>query len=304
MNALKKYILFSILITAVGSISFIGCSSEKNDSLNLDGLIPWQYFEGASVKDIIEKAKVNSKVVCDQSNDCPEAAAYLIVAQKTSSGVGVGQCSGFLVGEDIIGTNSHCVVAGQRNKDFACKNILVFFPNTKKYGNEMYECEKIIDASEISVIESRGIYDPNRSLPQDYAFLKLTKKTTRTPLKISYDGFVDGESIAIYATNPDHHPTTDYGFTGTLKPRRCNTKYNFSDPLYQNPKHPLVVYNGCDIIPGTSGSGILTVSDGTVRGINQGKQSSGVGEFGTNLACVNDPVFGTRSLDSHCGDGT
>ena len=105
-----------------------------------------------------------SKMMCDDEK---------FVGQRLNA-----ECSGFLIGDDLLATAGHCV-----KDEFDCKNFSWVFdydlkgPEDKKYHiipeKNFYKCKKIISS----------VYKKHKDL--DFAIIQLDKKVTdRTPLTL------------------------------------------------------------------------------------------------------------------------
>jgi V8-like Glu-specific endopeptidase len=101
-------------------------------------------------------------------------------------------CTGFLVGEDLVATAGHCI------KDkFDCEHFSWVFdyslkgPEDKSYHiipkENFYTCKKIVNS----------VYSRNKDL--DFAIIQLDRKVKdRTPLKVRTEGKIKtGEKLAI-----------------------------------------------------------------------------------------------------------
>lgn len=89
-------------------------------------------------------------------------------------------CSGFLVGEDLLATAGHCF-----EDQYACDNQLIAFDvdsdseisrGFKAIDKNIYRCQEIIS----------HVYDFETK--QDYAVVRLDRKSERTPLKLRTSG--------------------------------------------------------------------------------------------------------------------
>lgn len=89
-------------------------------------------------------------------------------------------CSGFLVGEDLLATAGHCF-----EDQYSCDNQLIAFDvdsdseinrGFKAIDKNIYRCKEIV--SQIYDFETK----------QDYAVIKLDRKSERTPLKLRTTG--------------------------------------------------------------------------------------------------------------------
>ena len=64
----------------------------------------------AAFSSSFDKALEQYSVTCEKENDCPESLVRVMVGiEKEDGSYRVGGCTGFLISEDIVVTNAHCV---------------------------------------------------------------------------------------------------------------------------------------------------------------------------------------------------
>lgn len=92
----------------------------------------------------------------------------------------LGQCSGFLIAEDIVATNSHCVPKLLKENEKSCDQFLaVKFIGFHGDGlPNIYSCEELLKFSSLD------------ALGPDYAFFRIAP-TGINPLPISQAGIDD-----------------------------------------------------------------------------------------------------------------
>ncbi len=163
--------------------------------------------------------------------------------ERFSQQLAVGNCSGFLVGEDLLVTAGHCIKDMDDCQDYYWAFDFVA-DNQNQSGrslfgkDEVYKCKEIIERS-----LGRGTSD-------DYALIRLGRVVKdRSPLEFRKSGKIsEGESIFVIG-NPSGLPT-----------KVANGAY-----VRSNEKQEFFVTN-LDTYGGNSGSAVFN-SHGTVEGI-------------------------------------
>lgn len=151
-------------------------------------------------------------------------------------------CSGFLVGPDLLLTAGHCI---QSMSDCDSFSWVFDFANTTKENSSfvinkknVYKCTSIV---------SRTLDD---GTDNDYALVKLDRSTDRAPLKFRVKGKVSSSTGLVVIGHPSGLPTkvADGAFVRSNK-----NKYYFQANL--------------DTYAGNSGSAVLNCKTGVVEGI-------------------------------------
>lgn len=197
----------------------------------------------AMIPNTLIKPLSNSEVIIAGNTLAEESKVCLnerFAMQPTSS-----VCSGFLLGEDLLVTAGHCIV-DQRDCDIHSW-VLDYSYNTSKQLNQtafilpsenVFQCKEIIARSQ----------DPI-SL-NDYAVIKLDRKSNRTPLKFRTEGAVSPNANLVVIGNPSGLPTkvSDNGYV-----RKNGNDFYFQTNL--------------DSFSGNSGSAVIDANSGLVEGI-------------------------------------
>lgn len=224
-----------------------------------------------------------AQVTCEKAEDCP---AYMAQLQAGNT-----VCTSFLVKNDMLATNLHCLPQELRNAGVSCKDKIHFvFPPQGKTGEEKVECESVQFVSQPLNAGSFNV---------DLAVLKIKNPLTREVLKFSQDGFKPKQKITIYKFDP-----TRTG--GVLRKTVCEAKPNsIYNPYFTSDYSPIINLAPCESISGNSGSPLIA-EDGTVHGIlhsiamvpflpskdlSFADKSEVKMTFGTNLSCVNLSLF-------------
>lgn len=243
--------------------------------MNILGLILFSFFS----------IKINANVYCEHPNDCPPALAQMQYKNK--------RCTAFLVARDLIATNLHCLPDTMNKERESCEGINFVFPKSKNHEPETLKCKTIEFLSEPLMANSVNV---------DLAVLRIQTPTNREPLSFSQDGFQDEKDYTIYKVDPN---TSTGG--GVVVKSNCKAIQNsIINPYFSSDKSPIVNFIPCQVIPGNSGSPIMS-SGSEVRGIihssSDGKlyqlfedqrrkmDTKIYSAFGTSFACVHLDLF-------------
>jgi hypothetical protein len=226
-----------------------------------------------------------AKVYCEHPEDCPSAINQLQYKNK--------RCTAFLVARDLIATNRHCLPEQMNKEREACDGINFVFPKSKNHEPEILKCKTIEFLSEPLV--------PN-SVNVDLAILRTQTTTERESLKLSQDGFQNEKQYTIYKIDPD----LESGGGVVIKSNCDAIQNSIVNPYFTSDKSPIVNFIPCEVIPGNSGSPILS-SGNEVRGIIHSSSDGKLFElfdkerrkmdtkiysaFGTSFACVHLDLF-------------
>lgn len=152
----------------------------------------------------------------------------------------IGECSGFLVAEDILVTAGHCV-----KSQLDCDNNVWIFDYVK--GNL---ADNIIQAKDLFRCKEVLFQKLDSSDKMDFAVIKLDRKTDRLPLKFRTEGVVENETPLVVIGYPSGLPAKiDDG--GVVK-KNDNNVFFLAD---------------LDTFGGNSGSPVFNAKTGEVEGI-------------------------------------
>jgi V8-like Glu-specific endopeptidase len=238
--------LLRALLLSLLAITLSSCANEaKEESKPASGAytIP--------VETLAEGQKIAQEAVLECGTDCSPSVGLLAYATPEHA----GQCSAFLVGDDIVATNSHCIPDDLKEAGSSCKNRL--WMHFAKDGSKetSIACDQVIFDSK----NNKGFTDK-----PDYAYIKLAKASTRPSLRITRDGFPEGAQVYIQKVNPVKG-------AGRMKGKQerveCRTVQNSNSLLsFFHPYSPTAFITECLVIKGNSGSPVLA-KDGSVRGV-------------------------------------
>jgi|GEM_PF-3772090 len=217
-------------------------------------LPPFQSAPEAFVKEL-----ANAAVSCANPDECPTNVGLVVIAMQVDRTVKLGQCSGTLVGSDIVLMNSHCVPDEVKADPSLCKERLGF---VQASGNhDRAACAELIIASKID----------SDAVRPDYALIRLERKLTRAPTRIVTRGFKDQQAVSAFTVDP----VSAMRIAGSVVKKTCTAVQNsILAPKFTHDLATVVSLFGtrCNVIPGNSGSGVLN-SEGQIIGvISHGKK--------------------------------
>lgn len=222
-------------------------------------------------------------VVCEKASECPEHVGQVIINDN-----GFKVCTGFLIKEDVVATNLHCVPESLKTVGSVCSKIIkIQFPGQKSAEVESNECDKVLFLS--APLQ-------NNSLNVDLALFKFKKNFGRKVFRVSQEGFPFNAEYDLYKIDP-------VAKGGILKKITCPPKpHSILNPYFISEKSPIVNFNPCVAVKGNSGSPILS-KEGFVRGMLSSGGGLGVKDpnqemntvFGSNFSCVNLSFLGYPS---------
>ncbi|RZA00189.1 MAG: trypsin-like serine protease, partial [Proteobacteria bacterium] len=147
------------------------CSKEAEDPNPPISLV--REVPAASLSDAL-KLREDARLKCQDPAHCP-ANVGLFLATKPD---GVLSCTGFLVEEDVVATNSHCFPnAIKELSDLCAERVSITFAASGGRPEEKFSCAEFLGASA----------RPN-ALSPDLALFRLAKKTGRAPFPIDRSG--------------------------------------------------------------------------------------------------------------------
>ncbi|MBK22601.1 MAG: endopeptidase [Halobacteriovorax sp.] len=174
-----------------------------------------------------------------------EKAMRVCKDEKFSQVMTAANCSGFLVGKNLLVTAGHCITS-----EAACKNNQWVFDfrqdllkegETELYVNSdnVYGCKKIISQS------------LSRVSKNDYALIELDRDVTdREPLKFRSEGKIETNDPLVVIGHPSGLPT--------IIADGANVRTNDNDFFFQA---------NLDTFGGNSGSAVFNAKTNTVEGI-------------------------------------
>ncbi len=242
----------------------------------------------SDLKSELEKAQFN----CSTAT-CPENVGLILINTNDSQySPELAQCTGFLVADDIVATNSHCLPDYLKVSRSYCESRIAIRFITSSGKKNIFLCKEVIDYSKRENVFSA-----------DFAFIRI-ESTGLSPFQIHKDGIKDNEKLKIVKATPL------LNLPGAkLDVEECKVALNtLLNPLGTNSWAKTAVGMNCHGTQGNSGSPVIG-ENGKVLGILQSMMTqdwvNGIQKsfshmklpdempphiVFTNLSCVNDPV--------------
>lgn len=199
-------------------------------------------------------AVMSRQTISCPSGDCPEAIARLFTinfedAEESSN------CTGTLIGEKLLLTNSHCIDMG--TLDEVCDGFYAVF-NSRAGGHEVARCEEVLWRYTHTSRDRRDLSN------QDYALIKLDRTVSAKPVELNRSGFVPGDKVHPYVI--DHIDV----FNSRIVKLNCTVSSETSNGRDN-------VLETCPAIQGNSGSAIFD-TDGRAAGVLYAGEDTAVDE--------------------------
>lgn len=184
---------------------------------------------------MMESLIANQTIYCSDSEFCPEGVARMFAINfddnKRSS-----MCSAFLIAEDLVMTNSHCVWAGDISLKQTCEGLYFAFP-TPHGQTQTALCSKIMWRD-----PRQNGRDTYRKGDNDFALIRLNQKVSVKPLKLSSTLSVGQKVFPLVTDHID-------GFMAQMTKLECEVES--IDRL------GVTILKDCPVISGNSGSAVL-----------------------------------------------
>jgi hypothetical protein len=293
MNPIKFSAIALFTLSLSVSLSVTGCSKSDPTPSNLDSM------PAASLADAQQLA-AQAQVHCSDASQCSPSVGLLVNTTPTSA----NQCTAFLIANDIVATNAHCIPDDLKNNGASCKDrIALIFPALGQYADVRTGCNEVISVSQ---------NDAKSGSKPDYAFIRLDQPVQRPALTITHSGFSDGANYTMTKIDPYQGNGIPEGY---MRQVTCKAIFNsIAAPNSSAPHDPLVALADCVGIPGNSGSPIIDAS-GNVPGIlfflltKSSFKSSDLNLLdgsiadmvrSTSYACIHTPTDTSATLPPEC----
>lgn len=194
------------------------------------------------------QAFVENQIVDCASIDgqrCPEGIARLMVLDKNDADESA-VCSGFLIDDDKLVTNHHCVSTPEQ-----CKNTFVFIYNGSHY--EKTKCSEVL----ASLNDYKSPNDPRKKI--DVSVLKLANRYAGKVFKAASERPLVKEAVTAWVVD---HTGIDKEIPNLFESRITE----FSCTVAPISRHRSMMLRNCPVIHGNSGSPVLN-SKGEVVGV-------------------------------------
>lgn len=190
--------------------------------------------------------------LCEKNSECPAYLGQIIVQDEATHQPSV--CSTFLVRNQYLVTNRHCLPAELRKAGASCKSIRVEFPKTPDFQNEVVTCEEVVNTSDQ--------FAPPLRWATDMAVLKLQRPVNRALVELSTEPIRAGDRVQIFKVDPPPAGKS----TPVLRKRGCEVMPTLINPFFTKDLAPELTLKDCGVIGGNSGSPVLN-QKGQVAGI-------------------------------------
>lgn len=234
-----------ILFLALSILSLVGCSVAVPE---------FSYFIPQRTARSIQQNMAEAQVSCDEGNKnggCSESTGYILTTSVKPGETGVFQCTGWVLGPDLIATNSHCIPDELKKAGSDCSGRMgIKFPRMNGREVETRFCKQIVFASQLSGSEGPSMDHP------DYAIFKLSESTQRPPIPLSREGLIEDQSYILESVDPQ----SKFEAVGKLTRRKCVLKRGAQPvPNDVDELSPISTVFGpdCNARQGNSGSAVL-----------------------------------------------
>lgn len=217
---MRSATLMLLLLTLVSACGKTNSYSRKDLFLN------------ASVMEELIKQQT---IFCSDEKFCPEGIARMFAVNFESNELS-SQCSAFLVTEDMVMTNSHCIWTGDISLKETCEGLYFAFPTTLGQ-TQTAGCSEILWRDRRQNGRHRYRIGDN-----DFALVRLNKKVSVRPLNLSEEIQV-GQTV--YPLVIDHFDS--YMARAT----------KLSCQVQSVDAYGVAVLKDCPIISGNSGSAVM-----------------------------------------------
>jgi hypothetical protein len=238
-----------------------------------------------------QKLAAQGQVTCKDPEKCSDSVAMVVSAEERS----INLCSGFMVSDDVLVTNSHCIPAALRGQDSPCRDkIHFYFPRTSKFEARHADCGKIVFASLVDL--------PDQYMGPDYAFVRLDQPSGRPKLEISTEGLAEAAPVSVVRMTPKSAVSP----VGEIDTTQCRVvQRSYALPQFSQPLNPVVTVGDCKLVNGNLGAPVLD-NRGQVRAIAHGsldfskdvryslesRVEASISDlaYATNFACAYNPL--------------
>lgn len=184
---------------------------------------------------MMESLIANQNIYCSDEAFCPEGVARMF-SINFDDNARSSMCSAFLIADDVLMTNSHCIWAGTISLEKTCQGLYFAFPAPLGQSQTAL-CSKILWRDHHTNGRSRYHRGDN-----DFALIKLDRKIAVTPLNLQNKISV-GQKVFPLVT--DHLN----GFTARVTKLECEVE--------SIDKMGVALLKNCPVISGNSGSAVV-----------------------------------------------
>lgn len=231
-------------------------SCAKESENDLSGYYPVFQYEVETVLSALKRAPLDVAPGVSTADADQVGLIAMAASPRSSAGQKVGQCTGFLIDQNIVATNSHCMTAEvMRNADCG-ESLGIKFRSPDAEGKTLYSCKRVLKKSTLKEEEIDQA---------DWAFFEIQAPSRRT-LRVARLGLPDELRVRSVRVDPKGNGLIG----GTITSAECNTAQGSAlNPHYVANFSTTGLAMGCSARQGNSGSPVLNVATGEVVGILQ-----------------------------------
>lgn len=209
------------------------------------------FFKQSPRKPLFQNLE-EANVQCETPSECSESVGMILGNVTHQGQEGVARCTGFLIGPDLVATNSHCIPESIKEDPSKCStNLGIRFPEKDGSPPVWSLCEELLTFSEIAK-EGEAEF-VNKA---DFAFFRLAKTIPRGTLSLDRSGLAQNQKFSFIAVDPSAGQIP----SGTIRKNICEAvKGSKFIPLDRDENSEVSVLFGenCKAKPGNSGSPVI-----------------------------------------------
>lgn len=293
----RLFIFLTDSLIFFGAIFLNSCAVESS-SVQVLKPHPFQSKNYSTLTNALQRADFR----CSDFRNCPENVGLIFVNfEGRKSNPRISQCTAFLISEDTVVTNGHCLPDRLKHRNADCSDQIAvrFLPQNGK--TSVFSCKQVLNSR-----QDQSLFG------QDYAIIKI-EQTPFRPIPLRTSGLKDNEQIKVAKVTPH----SDHRAGGRLEVESCKVVIGSALNLRANTSWSQSgVGMGCRTIQGNSGAPVLS-QGGEVIGV---LQSFATDEYlkelkkqfehlnlevpsvaprhflFTNLSCIDDPMIASPHL--------
>ena len=198
---------------------------------------------------------LTGELKCLNPQECHPSVGMLVII---IGGRPVANCTAFLVDDDLIATNRHCLPRDLQKTGARLEGrAQVVFAASDSVSSESIALSEVVNSSEF--------FRADQAIAPDYAIVRLKRVANRQPLTISSEGFSNGQVLEVVKMNP----IAARDATGELRTSKCRVVFgSMILPQFTNPISPVGTLGDCEIRPGNAGAPLID-ENGFVHGLIQ-----------------------------------